>query len=154
MAVEQTLSIIKPDGVQKNLIGEIYRRFEKAGLRIVAARILLGSQIVRLPGQMQARFEAAMGEWRAALGSRLDFPETQLQLGGLALSMRSVPQAVAAFREAVRLDPQRVEGWAMLVRLAQATEGPAAARQVLDEALAAAPGDPTLRQFQQELDAQ
>lgn len=40
MAVEQTLSIIKPDGVQKNLIGEIYSRFEKAGLRIVAARML------------------------------------------------------------------------------------------------------------------
>jgi len=40
MAVEQTLSIIKPDGVQKNLIGEIYRRFESAGLQIVAARML------------------------------------------------------------------------------------------------------------------
>jgi nucleoside-diphosphate kinase len=40
MAVEQTLSIIKPDGVQKNLVGEIYRRFEKAGLEIVAARMM------------------------------------------------------------------------------------------------------------------
>ena len=39
MAVEQTLSIIKPDGVQKNLIGEIYSRFEKAGLEIVAAKM-------------------------------------------------------------------------------------------------------------------
>jgi nucleoside-diphosphate kinase len=40
MAAEQTLSIIKPDGVEKNLIGEIYSRFESAGLRIVAARML------------------------------------------------------------------------------------------------------------------
>jgi nucleoside-diphosphate kinase len=40
MAVEQTLSIIKPDGIEKNLIGEIYSRFEKAGLEIVAARML------------------------------------------------------------------------------------------------------------------
>lgn len=40
MAVEQTLSIIKPDGVQKNLIGKIYSRFEKAGLEIVAARMM------------------------------------------------------------------------------------------------------------------
>jgi nucleoside-diphosphate kinase len=39
MAVEQTLSIVKPDGVAKNLIGEILSRFEKAGLRIVAARM-------------------------------------------------------------------------------------------------------------------
>lgn len=44
MSVEQTLSIIKPDGVQKNLIGEIYSRFEKAGLQIVAARMLQLSQ--------------------------------------------------------------------------------------------------------------
>lgn len=40
MAVEQTLSIIKPDGVEKNLIGEILGRFEAAGLEIVAARML------------------------------------------------------------------------------------------------------------------
>ncbi|MEM9208353.1 MAG: nucleoside-diphosphate kinase [Pseudomonadota bacterium] len=40
MSAEQTLSIIKPDGVQKNLIGEIYRRFETAGLEIVAARMV------------------------------------------------------------------------------------------------------------------
>jgi nucleoside-diphosphate kinase len=44
MSVEQTLSIIKPDGVQKNLIGEVYSRFEKAGLQIVAARMLQLSQ--------------------------------------------------------------------------------------------------------------
>ena len=39
MALERTLSIVKPDGVAKNLIGEVYRRFEQAGLRIVAARM-------------------------------------------------------------------------------------------------------------------
>lgn len=39
MAVERTLSIVKPDGVAKNLIGDVYSRFEKAGLRIVAARM-------------------------------------------------------------------------------------------------------------------
>lgn len=40
MSVERTLSIIKPDAVSKHLIGEINRRFEKAGLRIVAAKML------------------------------------------------------------------------------------------------------------------
>jgi nucleoside-diphosphate kinase len=39
MALERTLSIIKPDAVAKNVIGEIYARFEKAGLKIVAARM-------------------------------------------------------------------------------------------------------------------
>lgn len=40
MAIERTLSIIKPDAVAKNAIGEIYARFEKAGLKIVAAKML------------------------------------------------------------------------------------------------------------------
>lgn len=38
MVVERTLSIIKPDAVEKNVVGSIYRRFEEAGLRILAAR--------------------------------------------------------------------------------------------------------------------
>ena len=40
MALERTLSIVKPDGVARNLVGEVYRRFEQSGLRIVAARML------------------------------------------------------------------------------------------------------------------
>ena len=40
MAVERTLSIIKPDAVAKNVIGQIYTRFENAGLKIVAARMM------------------------------------------------------------------------------------------------------------------
>ena len=44
MQVERTLSIVKPDAVAKNVIGEIYSRFEKAGLKIVAARMKLLSR--------------------------------------------------------------------------------------------------------------
>ena len=40
MATERTISIIKPDAVAKNVIGEIYSRFEKAGLKIVAAKMM------------------------------------------------------------------------------------------------------------------
>jgi len=40
MALERTLSIVKPDGVARNLIGDVYHRFETAGLKIVAARML------------------------------------------------------------------------------------------------------------------
>ena len=39
MALERTLSIIKPDAVAKNVVGEIYTRFEKAGLKVVAAKM-------------------------------------------------------------------------------------------------------------------
>jgi nucleoside-diphosphate kinase len=45
MALERTLSIVKPDGVQKNVIGNVYSRFEKAGLRIVAARMMQLTQV-------------------------------------------------------------------------------------------------------------
>jgi nucleoside-diphosphate kinase len=44
MAIEQTLSIIKPDAVAKNVIGQIYARFEAAGLKVVAARMAYLSQ--------------------------------------------------------------------------------------------------------------
>ena len=44
MSVERTLSIIKPDAVAKNVIGKIYSRFEKAGLKIVAAKMQLLSR--------------------------------------------------------------------------------------------------------------
>jgi len=40
MALERTLSIVKPDGVSRNLIGDVYHRFERAGLCVVAARML------------------------------------------------------------------------------------------------------------------
>ena len=44
MAIERTLSIVKPDAVGKNLVGEIFSRFEKAGLRIAAVKMLQLSQ--------------------------------------------------------------------------------------------------------------
>ncbi|MGH8033955.1 MAG: nucleoside-diphosphate kinase, partial [Lysobacterales bacterium] len=44
MPIERTLSIIKPDGVAKDVIGEIYSRFEQAGLKIIAARMKLLSR--------------------------------------------------------------------------------------------------------------
>lgn len=40
MTIERTFSIVKPDGVAKNLIGEVYGRFEKSGLRVIASRML------------------------------------------------------------------------------------------------------------------
>src|ERR1700689_2081446 len=44
MSIERTLSIVKPDGVGRNLIGEVYRSFEQVGLKVVAARMMRLSQ--------------------------------------------------------------------------------------------------------------
>jgi nucleoside-diphosphate kinase len=56
MAVERTLSIVKPDGVARDLIGQVYARLESAGLRIVAARM------VRLTREQGERFYAVHRE--------------------------------------------------------------------------------------------
>ncbi|MEP5763105.1 MAG: nucleoside-diphosphate kinase [Halieaceae bacterium] len=56
MAVERTLSIVKPDAVGKNVIGEIYSRFEKNGLRLVAAKM------IRLSEDMAGGFYAEHSE--------------------------------------------------------------------------------------------
>lgn len=45
MAIERTLSIVKPDAVAKNVIGQIYSRFENAGLKIVAAKMVQLSRV-------------------------------------------------------------------------------------------------------------
>jgi nucleoside-diphosphate kinase len=66
MAIERTLSIIKPDGVAKNLIGDIYTMFEEAGLQIVASRM------VRLTREM-AEFFYLEHKGKDFFDSHIDF---------------------------------------------------------------------------------
>ena len=66
MALERTLSIIKPDAVAKNIIGDIYSRFEKAGLRIIAAKMQ------HLSEQQAGEFYAVHKE-RSFYGELMDF---------------------------------------------------------------------------------
>jgi predicted CXXCH cytochrome family protein len=116
-------------------------------VRLSAARAMLGA-----PGDAPA-LRAAMAEWQAALAARADFPETHLQIGGAALTARNFELARAAFAEAVAMDPQLVDGWTMVVRIAAATGDTGGARAALAAALAANPGDPTLGALQSELGA-
>ncbi len=120
-------------------------------VRIAAARALLDAPVARFPRRIQQSFQSAMGEWQAAMASRLDFPETHLQLAGVSLTMRNMAAAEQAFAEVVRLDPQRQEAWVMRVRIAAAVEGPERALAIVEEALSALPGDMTLLTFREEL---
>ncbi|SHJ30822.1 Doubled CXXCH motif (Paired_CXXCH_1) [Shimia gijangensis] len=113
-------------------------------VRITAARELLTTPASGLSGDQRSAMSRAFGEWQNALQTRLDYPETHMQLGGIALTTRNFAGARAAFLEAVRMDPQMVQAWSIIIRLSLAMEEPDAARAALVEAQAANPGDPTI----------
>lgn len=113
-------------------------------VRIEAAKTLITVPPDSLPPSAVDKLRAAAREWQQGLVNRADFPETHLILGGTALSMRNIAGAERAFREVVRMDPQREDAWVMLVRIADAVEGPQAAARVVDEALRFLPASDTL----------
>ena len=73
MAIERTLSIIKPDAVAKNVIGQIYARFESAGLKVIAARMAHLSR-----GEAEAFY--AVHKERPFFGELVDYAEEGNQL--------------------------------------------------------------------------
>ncbi|MEW5422331.1 multiheme c-type cytochrome [Amorphus sp. 3PC139-8] len=120
-------------------------------VRIAAARAMLDVPMQALASDASDDLRRAMDDWQTSMASRLDYPETHLQLAGIALTRRDWPAATAAFREVVDMDPQRVEAWVMLTRIAAALQGPTNARTVLDEALQANPTDPTLNALKHQM---
>ncbi len=117
---------------------------EKRNVRISAAKEFLTVPPEILTPSQKALAGQGMDEWRRSMSNRLDFPETHLVLGGMALTLRNAEAAERAFREVVDLDPQRAEAWPMLVQLVQINRGPQEARRVLREALDILPNDPAL----------
>lgn len=120
-------------------------------VRIETVKLFVGAPIARLPKTIEASYRRAMTDWQTAMGNRMDFPETHLVLGGIALTTRNFPAAENAFREVTRLDPQRSDAWQMRVRIASALRGPEAAREVLKEARSNLPEDVMLQEFEKEL---
>jgi nucleoside-diphosphate kinase len=88
MALERTLSIVKPDGVRKNVMGNVYSRFENAGLRIIAARMM---QLT----QAQAEGFYAVHRERPFFGSLVEF----MTSGPVVVQVLEGEDAVARNRE-------------------------------------------------------
>jgi hypothetical protein len=120
-------------------------------VRLAAARAIVDVPTASLPERAAVASGGAMEEWRASLLAKADFPETHMVLGGAALVMRNPRAAEAAFREAVRLDPQRVEAWQMIVRIRAAVGDRAGALKAAEDALAVNPEDAALRSFHEQL---
>ena len=87
MALERTLSIVKPDGVARNLIGDVYHRFEKAGLRIVAQKRV---QITRTQAEQIYGIHRA----RPFFGELVDF----ITSGPLLAAVVEGREAIASWR--------------------------------------------------------
>ena len=123
-------------------------------VRIEAAKAMLALPAGRLPDPVQAEMQKAMAEWQQTLQARIDFPETHLVMGGMALALRNFPAAKGAFQEVVRMDPQREDAWVMLARITAATDGRGASLQVLDEALERVPTSQVLAELRAAILAQ
>ncbi len=120
-------------------------------VRISAAKEVLTIPPEALTQEQRVLAGQATAEWQGSIANRLDFPETHMVLGGMALTFRNAPAAERAFREVVTLDPQRSEAWPMLVQLAQINRGPQAAREVVQEGLQRIPNDPNLQELSRQL---
>jgi len=97
MALERTLSIVKPDAVKKNVIGKILARFEDAGLRVVAARMMLLSRA-------EAEGFYAVHRERAFFRDLVDF----MTSGPVLVQVLEGPDAIARNRELMgATDPKK-----------------------------------------------
>jgi nucleoside-diphosphate kinase len=112
MALERTFSIIKPDGVANNHIGEIYRRFEQAGLKIVAARL---TQLSRA----QAEGFYAVHKARPFFNDLVTF----MISGPVVLSVLEGENAVAKNRDLMgATDPKKADKGTIRADLAQSID--------------------------------
>ncbi|MFB3101866.1 MAG: multiheme c-type cytochrome, partial [Alphaproteobacteria bacterium] len=113
-------------------------------VRIAAARALIDITNVRYPPEISRQVRSAMAEYQTSLMAKTDFPEIQMVIGGIALTLRNSQMAESAFSEAVNMDPQLADGWLILARLQLSRRDVAGAEQTLERAVRVAPREALL----------
>ncbi len=123
-----------PDGVRGAVIAPMMLDPIRS-VRVAAARNTVDIPTEGLSAEEVEIVNLARADLRTALSATLDYPETQMQIGGIAMTLRSMAAADAAFKEAVTLDPNLIDAWMMRARIALASGDLAATDAVLAAAL-------------------
>lgn len=123
-----------PDGVRGAVIAPMMLDPIRS-VRLAAARNTVDIPTDGLSPEEVDVVNVARDDLRTALTATLDYPETQMQIGGIAMTLRSMAAADAAFKEAVSLDPNLIDAWMMRARIALASDDLAATDAVLAAAL-------------------
>ena len=121
-------------------------------VRMAVAREFLDIPIARMPEATTKALQAARQEWFQSLLAKADFPESHMAIGGAALTQRNLQAAEQAFQEAVRLDPQLLNAWTMIIRIRASNRDIDGVARALNEALKANPGQPDLLAMQRDFE--
>ncbi len=119
-------------------------------VRLEAAKVFLGEDPRKLEAGQRMHLAKAMNEFKQSLLAKADFPETQVVLGGVALTTRNLDAASRAFTRAVEMDPQFVNAWVMRARIAAAQGKQEALTRIINEAIEVNPENPHLKQLLEE----
>jgi len=103
-------------------------------VRLEAARLLIGVSLDRLSKRDQAKARQAITAYQRSLFARSDFPETQMQIAGLAMYLRKFATAEKALRTALSMDPQLADAWFTLARIQLTSQKANEARKTLEQA--------------------
>ena len=115
-------------------------------VRLAAARATIDIPLTGLTTEERRIVEQVRADLLSTMLSLADYPETQMQIGGLALTLRNLRAADAAFREAARMDPQQLDAWMSRARISLTQGNPQRASAILEQALGENPGSALLRQ--------
>ncbi len=104
-------------------------------VRIETAKLMLGTPPDQLSSRDRSALQSAIREFQESMIAKSDYPEGQMVLGGVALSLKNYPAAIQAFERATAMDPQLLQAWSILIRMKQALGDAGGARTALVTAL-------------------